>query len=480
MPPNLALCIFVFFVLWLFARDRKRPVAVSTSLWIVVIWCAIIGSRPVSLWFGLGKSLETIDDYLDGSPLDRNIFLFLILAGLFVLSRRRTKRQKITSNNSWIFLFYLYIGISALWSDYPFVAFKRWIKDFGNVVMVMVILTEEDPVAAVKAVAARCAYLLIPFSVLFIKYYPELGRTYHQWTWEPAYTGVTIEKNALGHVAFLCGLFLLWDLIKMRGSESKAKNKSEILAQLVLLLMVIWLLAVAQSATSLTCAILGTGILLGFKLGVTKRHVKRLGAYSLAAAVFLLLLTQVVDLRGLLVESLGRDATLTGRTELWDELLRKPINPVLGTGYGSFWLGNRAQQLWDKYWWHPNQAHNGYLETYLNCGLIGVGLLICLLVAAARNIIKELHAGTDYGPARLTLLVVTAVYNWTEAAFNRLDLVWFVLLLVAMERPRLLKVRKVGSDGPTRPSSGDITTPREGRHPLSPASVSTSPFPKLL
>src|SRR5207244_3770107 len=121
-PANLALCICVFFILWLFARDRKRRVAVSASLWIVVIWCAILGSRPVSLWFGLGKSLETTDDYVDGSPLDRNIFLLLILAGLFVLSRRRVKWQKIISNNNWILLFYLYIGISVLWSDYPFVA----------------------------------------------------------------------------------------------------------------------------------------------------------------------------------------------------------------------------------------------------------------------------------------------------------------------------------------------------------------------
>ena len=70
------------------------------------------------------------------------------------------------------------------WSEEPFVASKRWLKDFGNVVMVLVLLTEKNPLDAVRAVFVRCAYLLVPLSVLFVKYYVWLGKVYSSATGE--------------------------------------------------------------------------------------------------------------------------------------------------------------------------------------------------------------------------------------------------------------------------------------------------------
>src|SRR5207244_5423105 len=73
-----------------------------------------------------------------------------------------------------------------------------------------------------------------------------------------------------------------------------------------------------------------------------------------------------------LVEAMGRDSTLTGRTDIWKEVLSTDVDPWLGTGFESFWLGKRAEQLWKKYYWHPNQAHNGYIEIFINLGWAGV------------------------------------------------------------------------------------------------------------
>ena len=42
--------------------------------------------------------------------------------------------------------------------------------------MILVILSEEDPANAIRTVFVRCAYVLIPLSILFIKYYPEVRR----------------------------------------------------------------------------------------------------------------------------------------------------------------------------------------------------------------------------------------------------------------------------------------------------------------
>ena len=76
------------------------------------------------------------------------------------------------------------------------------------------------------------------------------------------------------------------------------------------------------------------------------------------------------------VEILGRDATLTGRTDLWKELLAQPLNPLLGPGYQSFWQTPAAAQLGEKFYFIPNQAHNGYLEVYIQTGMISLFLLL--------------------------------------------------------------------------------------------------------
>ena len=103
---------------------------VSNAIYIPLLWIVILGSRPVSVWFGGGASMESTDDYLEGSPFDRMVFLFLILAGAVVLLRRRVNWKALFTNNKWLLVFTLFWGISVLWSDYPFVALKR--VDFGR------------------------------------------------------------------------------------------------------------------------------------------------------------------------------------------------------------------------------------------------------------------------------------------------------------------------------------------------------------
>ena len=87
-----------------------------------------------------------------------------------------------------------------------------------------------------------------------------------------------------------------------------------------------------------------------------------------------------------MIQLLGKDPTLTDRTLLWAELLKVDINPLFGTGFESFWLGERFRSFTASHWWAPNEAHNGYLETYLNLGLVGLFLLIG---TAHRNILER-------------------------------------------------------------------------------------------
>ncbi len=157
MPPSVASFLCALFIIWLFHQDAKRRQGVSAALWIPLVWAFILGSKPVSFWLGAGDELDSAGGYIQDKFIDKATFLFLIAAGLIVLLRRGADWRQIIQRNKWLFVYFLYLGLSVLWSDSPFVAFKRWVKDAGNVVMVLIVLSEKDPIQAVKALLARSA-----------------------------------------------------------------------------------------------------------------------------------------------------------------------------------------------------------------------------------------------------------------------------------------------------------------------------------
>ncbi len=134
-------------VLFRFDRPGAR---LSKALWVPFAWLLIASSRPISAWIYLGVAGNTTNEYIDGSPLDRNILTFLLILGLLALATRSRQVPGIIAANPVIILFFLYCLISLLWADYPFVAFKRWIRGVGDVVMVLVIITEPHWQAALK------------------------------------------------------------------------------------------------------------------------------------------------------------------------------------------------------------------------------------------------------------------------------------------------------------------------------------------
>jgi exopolysaccharide production protein ExoQ len=435
MNSSVATIVYAVAIMALFVLDRDRRMRVSMALWIPVAWVSIGSSRMVSQWFGMSVT-ESPDQYLDGSPLDRLILTGLLAAGLIVLLSRGTRIGTFLRANGPILLFFLYGAASVLWSDYPDVAFKRWTKAFGDLVMVMVVLTDPEPVAAVKQLLKRVGFLLIPLSILLIKYYPELGRLYNRWTWVPYYSGVALEKNSLGFICLIFGLASLWLFLDMVHHGEPRHRTRPLIAHGTILAMTAWLFAKADSATSLACFFVG-GVLIvlsgwrSLALGPTAVNILAGGMVS----VCLLGVFVTPDVG--LVQAMGRNETLTGRTELWDELVRMPGDPLFGTGFESFWLGERAKTLWKRHWWHPNEAHNGYLETYLNLGLTGVVLLGFLIIWGYRNAVDAVPWDAELGPIRLAFVVVAVLYNLTEAAFKEMHPVWITFLLAAAVAPTL-------------------------------------------
>jgi len=386
------------------------------------------------MWLQVTPQTQSPDQYLDGSPIDRYVFMGLLAAGLLVLVGRSVQVGRLLRKNGLILLFFSFCVLSALWSDYPDVTFKRWIKGIGDFVMVLLVLTELAPGVAVKRLLARVGFVLIPLSILFIKYYPQLGRGFSQWTWSMFYMGVTVDKNQLGMISMLFGLGAAWRFFTVLRDKSQSHRRRHLLAQGAVLAMALWILWKANSVTAIACFVMGATVLAVtnlFKLGRRPAAVHILVLAMMSFSLFVLFLAPASGV----LESMGRNPTLTGRTEIWSQVLPLNTNPLFGAGYESFWLGDRLKQVWSLYWWHPNEAHNGYLEVYLNLGWIGITLLLLLMVKGYRNVVAAFRLDPESGSIRIAYFVVAVAYNFSESAFRMLNPIWIFFLLATTTVP---------------------------------------------
>jgi exopolysaccharide production protein ExoQ len=440
VSPGIATLIFVAGILGLFWLDRDPKSHTSKALWIVLLWISLAGSRPLGIWMDtlhgvpIGDSKSSATQLSEGSPLDRFVYSGVLMVGLIVLVTRREKVLGILKTNWPLVAFSLYCAMSVAWSDYSDVSFKRWIKSLGDFVMVLIILTERDRYAAIKRILAWMAFLLIPISVLFIKFYPDLGRGYNIWTWLPYYTGVTTNKNELGRLCLVLGLGIVWRLLAALRADKPAVRNKQLLIFVLPLVMVIWLFMMAGSMTSLSCFVMASGLMVasGFRFATRSRWVVHLMVFAILAASFAALF---LDMGGSVLQTMGRDPTLTGRTDIWKLVLGMAGNPLLGTGFESFWLGKRLEKMWSIYWWHPREAHNGYLEMYLSLGWIGLLIFAIVVVSGYRTVSKAFRRNAEEGTLRLAYFVVVVAYNFTESAFGPLNVIWIFFLLATFSVP---------------------------------------------
>ncbi len=135
------------------------------------------------------------------------------------------------------------------------------------------------------------------------------------------------------------------------------------------------------------------------------------------------------------MQSGGIRAFMEGLTSR-QAVLQEDINRLLGVGYYSFWSEERNQRLSKGFYYLLGEAHNGYMQTYLNSGIIGVTLLLSMIGSAGKLIKQKVLEGSSFGALRLAFLITIVIYNVTESAFDRLVPVWFAMVLVVLEYPR--------------------------------------------
>jgi exopolysaccharide production protein ExoQ len=430
MATPLALLICTMGVAGLFYLDRNKSVRNSAALWLPVVWLWIVGSRPVSSWLGVGGSGASLASTLDGSPLDAAIFGILVLAGAAVLFIRSRKTSALLRLCGPIIIYFLYCLMSVAWSPIHGPAFKRWTKAIGDLIMVLVILTDAHPVEALRKLYSRIGFVLLPFSVALIRY-TDLGRTYTP-DGAPENAGVTTNKNTLGVIVFLVSLGALWNVRALLADKEAPNRRSRLIAQFALLGFGIVLLQMAHSATSVTCFALGGMIMFVTSMKSMRNRPRRVLGF-----------TSVIVLGGLLAmllggasaysSALGRGDGLSGRTEIWEACIAAANNPIIGTGFESFWNVNveKVAAGLRGYWDIHNlvSAHNGYIEVYLDLGAVGVCLIVLILISGYRQASKAFKYDPELAGLMLAYVATGTFYCMTEAGFRVLTASWIFLIL---------------------------------------------------
>jgi exopolysaccharide production protein ExoQ len=455
MPPTLALVLTLGFIAFLFWREFRADPNVSRALWIPFLWMFIIASRPVSQWLGIfglgGGGAAAVEE---GSSLDAFVYLTLMTLGAIVLNKRRVSVGQIIAENKWLCLFILYCFLAVFWADFPLSAGKRWIKTLGNPIMALIVLSEPDVKQALVRVVRWNAYLLLPISILWIKYFPSLGRTTEEWG-AMLNRGVAEGKNGLGAICLTLGLVFLWYSLQVLRSEKTKQRRNELLWMGGLWLMEAYCLRKAHSSTSTITLLLSSAVMLA--LGLRFVDKRRIGLYAVSGIVLFIIAQSVFDVYGIVVNASGHSPTIEGRGRLWAYLLSNSTSPILGAGFESYWLGPRLQDVWSRpeFWWHPTQAHNGYVEAYINLGVIGLLLLVGLLVVTFVRCRQALLNDFEWGRFSVCYLLALIVHNWTEAGFKGLSVGFFLFFVIAINY----------SAGGRRMSSWSIEESEEMREP---------------
>lgn len=430
MNPSLATLICDCGIAGLFYLDRDKTLHLSKALWLPTIWMALIGSRSVTVWLNLAPPSSNVE----GSPIDAAVFGILAAAAIWVLIRRSNRTRAILGANWPVLIYFLYCLISVAWSYHPDVSLKRWIKAIGDLAMVLVIVTDRQPFASLGRLISRVGFVLLPTSLLLIKYY-DIGRGFTP-SGVPMNTGVATDKNMLGVMLLVVSLGTLWQITILFRAKHQPDRRRRLLAQSALLVFGIALLKMANSQTSVACFGIGGAIILATNMKAFRRQPVRVHALCL---LFVLAVVCTLFLGGGsdVVQAMGRKSTLSGRTEIWAALIPAAPNALVGAGFEDFWISPNVVKFQQALvgWWHPellNEAHNGYIEVYLNLGCVGVILIVTLIISGYARASKVLRMNPPIAGLVLAYIVAAAVYSFTEAGFRMLDLIWVFLLIAVV------------------------------------------------
>jgi exopolysaccharide production protein ExoQ len=422
------------------ARNTARELLPWIDSILILAGFAIVLGLVRGIFSGGGD-----DDREAGSAMFQLVAGGVYLAALATLiARGMPKWTMALAIAAWpLVLLTLFTMLSTIWSQSPEATFRRSAALILGTCFAFYVVIRINPKDFFKLVVIAFAiFLAATFVAIAI---PGLG--VNRGIYAGAWKGISGNKNNLGRTVALCVSFV--PLAAMLGLIPW-KRTAYVLGGLAVIVLVM-----SQSATSLVTAFaaVAIGILLyvicggaffGYRLSGPVRII--LAIIVVSSAV--IMVTGVIPL---VLEALGRDPTLTGRTKLWRWSLA--INDerwLLGSGYRTFWIDDNTKYFFTSFAWSkdaegnlsesfagPTHAHSGYVDTLLELGYAGMALYILTIVFAIRLLCRMLRqkGNEAVGMMFAVMLMFIHIYAITaRSILQQSEDVWFfftVLFLFA-------------------------------------------------
>ena len=329
--------------------------------------------------------------------------LAISLVSLFLLSIAWSVDPWTTSRRGGLYVFFVLgvIGMAARLTD----------REFTSLMSTACLLS---------AVASLALLAFYPSSAL------ALPDSFDSFVASPeALRGIFPQKNVLGQV-MAAGVLASTHIL--RAAASRQARFWSVVRLIVFLVMVL----ASKSSTSISVTLylcLMTFFICLYRRGGLTRVLGT--SLAVLSGAIVLALTLFPDP---LVEILGKDATLTGRTELWPVVVDNIYErPIAGWGYYAFWgLANpAANAIFAKLGWPVAHAHNGLLEMLLEVGVIGTILISVIFLRSVWLAYRCLRTSArELGTSSLLCSGAIVITGVTERVLMDFSSAWTILFFV--------------------------------------------------
>jgi O-antigen ligase len=340
------------------------------------------------------------------------VYLFLFFSSLVVLSQRFYKILSIIKAEKFLTFFVFLCLVSALWSDYSLLSFKRSFQLFVMFLVTIEALVNIEPNILLKQLKIVVSIYLF-FNLYACRFIPAaIDPVFGTWR------GMEVQKNWLAQNSLYC---LLSSIVLFSFDKSKIAK----LYDSVLILISVLIIYKAHSSTiMITIAIIvWLGVIFKIETIFTRIGIGRtiLGVTFLFllsfSVIFLIFSTEIF---GLIPGYFGKDLTLSGRVDIWDFVwndIEKQF--LLGYGFATYWImGSSRIEIFASYFegFMVNSAHNGYLEIILQLGVVGFLFFLFPLIAYVYRMFK-LNSNQA-----ILIFVSIMTLNYTESVLFKVGL----------------------------------------------------------
>lgn len=359
-----------------------------------------------------------------GALLSNVIWISIYIVTAYIILKH-LKPAAISRFKVWHLLAILAVTCaSALWSDDRTLTLIKAAAFLGTSV-VSYYFAVRFTVSELLAILARVFLVSVALSFAFVFFLPAYG--VGSGDFAGVWQGIYPHKNLLGTNMSLA--FLVFSVLSLNQRRAVWVYRSAVGLSLLLVFL-------SQSVTSLMLCIFVAVCLIVRVLFRT--HVKALLVGVALLLAIVLLTVGVPNNLDSAATALDRDPTLTGRTALWATVwLMIWDHPYLGYGYGAFWRGfeGPSAEVWKDSKFHPFYSHNGFLDVWLDLGMLGLGLVLASLLITFRAAFRIWRkAPTFEGSWPFLFLIYLLVSNLTEGSLLRINfLPWILYVSIAIQ-----------------------------------------------